>query len=304
MPTQLRHPDLSPTMDLIAKKIFHKQHLTADFIRSVLNIPVVSVEILDGTQIQLAEYDHPNFYTAVDVCAKLEDGTQVIIEVQVTKQRSFFNRILAYLANQITDNLKRLKTDQNKTHTLYSKMDPVYCIAILEKEHFDDDRAFHTLSLYDEETLTPVYSDFHGSSQRPPMKFAFLELNKYNKDRITEYHLQKWFEFFSNKPFDIEMDPVIKEAEELLDQTQWTKEEKRMFDQERRNRDLYEGAIAQATYDGQQLGIKQGIEKGIQKSKTEMAKAMLKDKLDISFIVKYTGLTHQEIQQLAQTTHI
>ena len=71
MPTQLRHPDLSPTMDLIAKKIFHKQHLTADFIRSVLNIPVVSVEILDGTQIQLAEYDHPNFYTAVDVCAKL-----------------------------------------------------------------------------------------------------------------------------------------------------------------------------------------------------------------------------------------
>jgi len=69
-----------------------------------------------------------------------------------------------------------------------------------------------------------------------------------------------------------------------------------MFDQERRNRDLYEGAIAQATYDGQQLGI--------QKSKTEIAKAMLKDKLDIPFIVKYTGLTHQELQQLAQTTHI
>ena len=85
-----------------------------------------------------------------------------------------------------------------------------------------------------------------------------------------------------------------------------------MFDQERRNRDLYEGAIAQATYDGQQLGIKkgvkqgiqQGIERGIQKSKTEMAKAMLKDKLDISFIAKYTGLTKQELQQLTQTTHI
>ena len=63
-----------------------------------------------------------------------------------------------------------------------------------------------------------------------------------------------------------------------------------MFDQERRNRDLYEGAIAQATYDGQQLGIK--------KSKTEMAKAMLKDKLDISFIAKYTGLTTDEVLAL------
>ena len=71
-----------------------------------------------------------------------------------------------------------------------------------------------------------------------------------------------------------------------------------MFDQERRNRDLYEGAIAQATYDGQQLGIKQGIEKGIQKSKTEMAKAMLKDKLDIPFIAKYTGLTTDEVLSL------
>ena len=69
-----------------------------------------------------------------------------------------------------------------------------------------------------------------------------------------------------------------------------------MFDQERRNRDLYEGAITQAAYDGQQLEI--------QKSKTEMAKAMLKDKLDISFIAKYTGLTQQELQQLTQTTHI
>ena len=63
-----------------------------------------------------------------------------------------------------------------------------------------------------------------------------------------------------------------------------------MFDQERRNRDLYEGAITQATYDGQQLGI--------QKSKTEMAKAMLKDKLDISFIAKYTGLTTDEVLSL------
>jgi len=67
-----------------------------------------------------------------------------------------------------------------------------------------------------------------------------------------------------------------------------------MFDQERRNRDLYEGAIAQAAYDGQQLGIKRGI----QKSKTEMAKAMLKDKLDIPFIAKYTGLTTDEVLSL------
>ena len=31
----LRHPNVSPTMDLIARKIFSRKHITADFIKSV-----------------------------------------------------------------------------------------------------------------------------------------------------------------------------------------------------------------------------------------------------------------------------
>ena len=46
--------------------------------------------------------------------------------------------------------------------------------------------------------------------------------------KVREYDLQKWFEFFNNQPFDINLDPVIVEAEGVLDQTHWTKEEKQM----------------------------------------------------------------------------
>ncbi|MBP2621563.1 Rpn family recombination-promoting nuclease/putative transposase [Streptococcus panodentis] len=293
-PYSLRHPNLSPTMDLIAKKIFHQEHLTADFIKSVLRLPVQSVEILEGTQIQLEEEDHLGFYTAVDVRAQLDDGTQVIIEVQVTRQRAFINRLMAYLANQISDNLKRSKKDK-PTHTLYSEMNPVYCIALLEQEYFPDLRAFRTLSLRDDETLEPLLTDFKISRQRPPMKFAFLELSKYNRDKINDYNLRKWFEFFRNQPFDVPADRVIQEAEELLDQTRWTKEERQMFDEKRRQQDHYEATMAQIYYE-HELALEEREKAG----KEQLILTMLKNGVSAQTIAQQTGMEEVKIQEIAK----
>ena len=46
-----RHPHISPTLDLIAKKIFSIPDVTAKFIQEVLDLPIHSVEILEGNQI-------------------------------------------------------------------------------------------------------------------------------------------------------------------------------------------------------------------------------------------------------------
>ena len=43
------------------------------------------------------------FSTSVDVRAKLNDGTEVIIEIQVRKQHYFLNRFHYYLANQMVE---------------------------------------------------------------------------------------------------------------------------------------------------------------------------------------------------------
>lgn len=43
-----RHEYVSPTLDLMAKKIFSLPDMTAKFIREVLDLPVESVEILEG----------------------------------------------------------------------------------------------------------------------------------------------------------------------------------------------------------------------------------------------------------------
>ena len=46
------------------------------------------------------------------------------------------------------------------------------------------------------------------------------------------------------------------------------------------------------------LDLKNGEKIGTQKSKIEIAKKMLKDKLDIEVIMNYTGLTKEEIEKL------
>lgn len=50
-----------------------------------------------------------SFQPPVDVRAKLNDGTEVIIEIQVRKQHYFLNRFHYYLSNQLVENVQQLR---------------------------------------------------------------------------------------------------------------------------------------------------------------------------------------------------
>ena len=86
-----RHKHVSPTLDIMAKKIFSLPEVTVAFIRDILDLDVVDARILEGTQLHKKDFDEDElFSTSVDVRAKLNDGTEVIIEIQVRKQHYFF----------------------------------------------------------------------------------------------------------------------------------------------------------------------------------------------------------------------
>ena len=59
-----------------------------------------------------------------------------------------------------------------------------------------------------------------------------------------------------------------------------------------------------AEFDAEQRGYKEGVSDGISQgehqAKIETAKNMLKDNLDIQTILKYTGLSIEEIKSLAK----
>ena len=72
-----------------------------------LELDVADAQIVEGSQPHSMAYEEDDlFSTAVDVRAKLHDGTEVIIEIQIRKQQYFLNRFHYYLANQLVEILQ------------------------------------------------------------------------------------------------------------------------------------------------------------------------------------------------------
>ena len=178
----VRHPGISPTNDLVAKKIFSNPEITCQFIRDMLDLPAKNVTILEGSNIHVLPsmpYSAQDFYTSIDVLAELDNGTQVIIEIQVHHQNFFINRLWAYLCSQVNQNLEKIRQREGDTHQSYKHIAPVYAIAIVDSNYFSDDLAFHSFSMR-EDTTGEVLTITNNGQENHLVKMAFLELKKDN----------------------------------------------------------------------------------------------------------------------------
>ena len=52
-----RHKHVSPTLNIMAKKILSLPEVTVAFIRDILDLDVVDAQILEGTQLHKKEFD-------------------------------------------------------------------------------------------------------------------------------------------------------------------------------------------------------------------------------------------------------
>ena len=84
---------------------------------------------------------------SIDVLAELDNGTQVIIEIQVTSSNFFINRLWAYLCSQVNQNLEKIRQREGDTTRVTNISHPVYAIAIVDSNYFSDDLAFHSFSM-------------------------------------------------------------------------------------------------------------------------------------------------------------
>ena len=100
-------------------------------------------------------------------------------------------------------------------------------------------------------------------------------IEKYTENTTENYKKVRWIEFFGNKPFTHEPEKIMKQADSIINPKEWTKEEKSMFDERRRDFDGYyahlayvreekEQAIAEGLEQGLQQGLEQGREEGIE----------------------------------------
>ena len=306
-----RHKHVSPTLDIMAKKIFSLPEVTVAFIRDILNLDVVDAQILEGTQLHKKDFDEDElFSTSVDVRAKLNDGTEVIIEIQVRKQHYFLNRFHYYLANQLVENVQQLR-QQGQTHKMYEQMEPVYGIAILEKTLLPDEESpINTYWMANSRTGKPLNSYYKDGKRQNLLQIAFLELDKYNKDKHITDEGRQWLEFFGNLPFSKEPSQAVTHADSLLDSSSWTQEEKAMIDERIRIQENYdmtmetaidearEEGLEQGLEQGRERGLKQGLERGRYEGQLELIRKMLSKGLSLEVVSDVTGLSVEELETL------
>lgn len=288
---QKRHAHVSPTLDIMAKKIFSLPEVTAAFIRDILELDVADAQIVEGSQPHSMAYEEDDlFSTAVDVRAKLHDGTEVIIEIQIRKQQYFLNRFHYYLANQLVENVQKLR-QQGQTHKMYEQMEPVYGIAILEKSLLlDEEAAINKYWLTNSRSGKQLKAYYKNGKHQNLLQVAFLELDKYNKDENLTDAGRQWLEFFGNLPFTKAPSQAVAHADSLLDSSSWTKEEKTMIDERIRIQENYDMTLETAIDEAREEGLEQG--------RKQLVCKMVSRGMTPELISDMTGLSLEEIESL------
>jgi len=305
---------LDPKNDVAFKRIFGSEKnkdILIHFINDVLELKDSSKikEVTFLSTVQIPEIAAKK-QSIVDVLCRDENGTQIIVEMQVSPQEGFEKRAQYYAAKAYSSQLNKGKQEGSR----YVDLKAVIFIAISDNIIFPD-KVFYKSDhvILDKHTYAHDLKDF---------SFTFLELPKF---KITEINLltniiEKWCYFFKNADRTSEADMlkiigsdgVIQRAYEELNQFNWTEVELRTYEQEiKRIRDNQatedykikqaKMKLEQALEQGKEEGLLKGREEGKKEGKEEIAINMIMQGLDYNLIAQVTGLELKKIISLEKS---
>lgn len=290
---------IDPKNDFVFKKVFgteQNKDILIHFLNDILGCKgknqITEVTFLKTIQDpEIAAYKQ----SIVDVLCKDQNGTQVIVEMQVAKHKGFEKRAQFYASKAYSG--QTIKEDENhKGLAVYAQLKGVIFLAIADFIMFPDKKAWKTTHhILDIETHQQDLKDF---------QFVFVELPKFKTGLKQLKTIQeKWAYFFKHAQesslVDIEHligeDMIIKRAFEAIDQAAWTEEEKRTYDSIVK-RDMDNLAVEeQKLEDAEMRGEAIGVEK--------TARNLLSMGIDKDSIAKATGLSLEKIEQLGNLSH-
>lgn len=193
-----------PTSDFCFKELMQNSKVRKGIISALLGInpeEIAETKLLPTSTTE----EYPDGKLGIlDVLIKLENGTQVGMEMQVAKYDYWTNRILFYLCRMFTGQIEKGDT--------YDKLKKCIHVSFLDFIHFGNDYDFYRkITLRDEKNSE--YTDL--------LELHILELKKLPPEEQNENGLLKWTRFLNGKcreDFEkmAEKDEYIDEAYELL----------------------------------------------------------------------------------------
>lgn len=169
-------------LDSLAKLVLLEPHIAKHFCESVLNIEIEVETVIPGPSYIKFQKEQEDSLgnnlakTEVDVFAKLSDGTRVIIEIQRADQDYFIERSMFYSDKNFVDQFPTILAE-NKTHTAYKYLRPVYSINILEKSVFPDIKSLKV----EFDVVSREHNQLLLNADGVPLKrYIFIQLDQYS----------------------------------------------------------------------------------------------------------------------------
>ena len=299
---------LRPTSDFIFKKIFGANKIAFQgLVSAILNQPITDITFLTPKEEkkELAKEDPLAFLNAellpstlgdklvrLDVCAKLADGKQINLEVQVEDELNFLKRVLFYGARFYTNQLSEGET--------YDTLKKTICISILSFTLFPTEPhllCHHALL----STRTKV-------QHMEDIEFFFLQLPCLEQKPYNQLsELEKWSLFFQSR--DIK---VLKEVSMDNKALKSAVEDLETLSKEPKTRALYEAQMKfvrdfnsrvktmweRGLEEGTLKGIEEGKAEGLAEGKLTTARNMKKKGFPTDMIAEITDLPFEAIENL------
>ena len=293
--------------DFAFKKVFGSEDskdILLSFLNAVLDFPngrhLTDLTIVDPYNIPLLKGMKDTY---VDVKASLDDGSRVIIEMQVLNVEGFEKRILYNAAKNYA---VQLGAGEN-----YTLLNPVIALTLTDFSMFEDDRVRHDFKLVEKECLIEYNDD---------IALVFFELPKFDK-RLHELETRqdKWLYFIKNagslELIPENMEPELARAFAIINEANMSPEE---LELQHRKRDwIYiqksslrlaqKQGLEQGLEKGLEKGLEQGLEQGLERGRREGIREAMREivskasrtGLSVSAIQQITGLSEQEIAAIS-----
>ncbi len=265
----------------------------------LLNEPVKITEILESEGNQESEEDK---FNRVDIKAKNQRGEIIIVEVQLTRELHYLERILYGVSKAINEHIQL----GNK----YDQVKKVYSISIV---YFDlgkgSDYLYHGTTqffgVHSKDQLKMTNRESGVIRMKTPdeifPEYFIIRVNEFNN--VAKTPLEEWIDYLKNGHIkDDTTTPGLSEARQKLLYLSMSKEERIAYDRHISAVMVQNDVLSTAKLEGLEEGRAQGREEGRKEGEAETAKSIAKEMksggLEIEQIAKFTGLSLDIIETL------
>ena len=261
------------------------------------------IEMLESESNQDSANDK---FNRVDIKAKDSKGDIILIEIQLTREWYYLQRVLYGVSKTITEHIS--------LGSKYEEVKKIYSINIL---YFDlgkgSDYLYHGtttfIGVHTKDELIVRKRDKDAIRTCSPTEifpeYFLIRVNEFNE--VAKTPIEEWMDFLKNNHIkDNTETPGLREAKEQLRVLQMNDAERKAYDNyldtirtqdsvldTYRTEGLLEGRMI-----GREEGRAEGRAEGARNQSIAIAKEMIKMNLDKSIIKRATGLTDDELDNL------